>query len=424
MMIKKIILIIQFLFVYALSSAQMARVENYGEIKFADDPKDYDQMATDLAERNSQEMYELFVRDFINLDREDSLVDHKTISDEVLAKRLKMLATEVQLPYNKVVKGYMLRYSRPNSILTNVLGVGKYYFPMIEQELINHGLPVELKMLPVIESALVPKAKSHASAVGLWQFMARTGKYYGLEINSFVDERQDPVKSTIAACKHLEDLYRVYKDWTLVIAAYNCGIGNVNKAINRVPNAKNYWDIWEYLPRETRGYVPAFIGATYGYTFFKVNNISIKTDIPVVFATDTVQVSRMMHLDQVADVLNVSKDLIRELNPQYIKDIIPAITEKYSLVLPQAAASQFWVNYKQIVDLDSVYLAQYNKVSNLKQEIAQRKTFSSPRTVYKVKSGDTLGAIAVKYDVKVAQIQKWNSLKGTNLKIGQRIEIF
>lgn len=422
-MIPKLTIITMLLTLSTITWGQMARVENFGDIKIEDNPDVYDQIAMELAERNSQESYELFVNEFVKFDP-NSVISHKEISDELLAKRLKMLATEIQLPYNDVVKKYLVRYSVPNSIMSHILGLGRYYFPMIEQELIDNGLPVELKMLPVIESALIPRAKSSASAVGLWQFVARTGRYYGLEINSFVDERQDPVKSTKAACKHLEDLYRVYKDWTLVIAAYNCGIGNVNKAIRRAPNAKNYWDLWEYLPKETRGYVPAFIGATYGYTFYKANNIAIKQNVPVVFATDTVEVSRMMHLDQIAETLNVSGDLIRELNPQFIRDIIPATNDKYTLVLPQMAASKFWTMQEQIVAKDSIYLVDYLKVNNLNKEVVERKSVSSPRTVYKVKSGDTLGHIAGKYNVKVAQIQKWNGLKGTNLRVGQRLEIF
>lgn len=404
-------------------SAQMANVDKFGQIKLDPDPDAYDKMVIELLERNSQETYELFVKDFININ-DVQMVNHKEISDATLEKRLKMLATEVQLPYNSIIKKYLIRYSTPNAVMSHVLGLGRYYFPMIEEELINNGLPVELKMLPVIESALIPKAKSSANAVGLWQFMARTGKAYGLEINSFVDERQDPVKSTKAACRHLIDLYNIYKDWTLVIAAYNCGIGNVNKAIRRVPNATSYWDIWEYLPRETREYVPAFIGAVYGYTFFKANNIEVKNDIPVIFAVDTVQVGRMMHVDQVASTLEIPGELIRELNPQYIRDIVPATSEKYTLVLPQMAASKFWTKQSEIIAKDSIYLNDYLKVNNLNKEVADRKAVVRERAVYKVKSGDTLGHIASKYKVTVAQIQKWNGLRGTNLKIGQSLKIY
>lgn len=423
-MIRRVLLLGFFSLLSLYSFGQMAKVDaSYGALSLSENLDSYDQMTTQMIERNSQECYELFVNEFVTFD-ESTVVSHTNISDEMLEKRLKMLATEVQLPYNDIVKKYMIRYSTPNSIMSHVLGLGKYYFPMIEQELINSGLPVELKMLPVIESALIPTAKSSASAMGLWQFMARTGKYYGLEINSFVDERCDPVKSTKAACRHLEDLYKVYKDWTLVIAAYNCGMGNVNKALRRVPDAKSYWDIWEYLPRETRGYVPAFIGAVYGYTFFKANGITIKDNLPVVFATDTVQIGRMMHLDQVADVLEVPSQLVKDLNPQYIRDIVPATAEKYSLRLPQQAASRFWTMQDQIFAKDSIYLADYQKVSNLKQELVERKVVATPRRVHTVKSGETLGHIAVKYKVQVSQIQKWNRIKGTNLRIGQKIEIF
>ncbi len=404
------------------ANAQMAAIDqNYGNIKGQHTVSDYDSMLVILKERHNQELYENYTREFITLD--DDNIPSSKVSDAVFERRLKMMATEVQLPFNNIVRGYLVRYSQPNYVMKRAMGVGKYYFPMIEEALLRHNLPLELKMVPIIESAMNAKARSSAAAMGLWQFMSYTGKAYGLEINSFVDERCDPVKATDAACRYLKDMFRVYKDWSLVIASYNCGPGNVNKAMRKVPGAKNYWDIWAYLPRETRGYVPAFIAANYAYTFHKTVGIEpAKHHINI--AVDTVQIKRLTHFAQIEATLDVPIDLIRELNPQYIRDIVPAVTETYTLVLPQKAASIFHTKYSEIIAKDSVYLAKYLHKDQPLKSVSERKSPNSPRTTYKVRSGDTLGHIAVKYNTSVQKIKQWNNLRSSRISIGQRIKIY
>lgn len=418
--------------------AQTGNTKNFGRISYAHTPEGYDSLLMELNSRNMNESYSRYVKEFINFD--PSSVDMSgMLPDEVYEKRLKMMATEIQLPYNNVVKQYIAVYTRTKSeLMERILGSAQYYFPMIEEALYRHRLPMELKMLPVIESALIPRAESTASAVGLWQFMLRTGKYYGLEVNSFVDERSDPVKSTEAACKFLKDLYKIYGDWTLVIAAYNCGPGNVNKALKRVPNATSYWDIYDYLPRETRSYVPSFIAASYAYTYHKAHSLSPrKPSHPI--ATDTLMISKMMHFDQISSTIGVPIEILRSLNPQYRADIIPATDRKYSLTLPQGAISAFIDSEREIYGKDSLYLAKYLNLGNLGEDITSGSNSTSRQTsskassgstsgtkvTYKVKKGDTLGAIASRYKVSTAEVMKWNKIKSAkSIQIGQTLTIY
>lgn len=396
----------------------------------------YDSLLANYTRQNVVDSYDTFVNEFIDVD-----LDHVDMSgalpDEVYAERLKMMATEVQLPYNDVVKKYIQIYTRKGGVMERVLGLAQYYFPIFEEALYRYKLPMELKMLPVIESALIPRAESRASAVGLWQFMLRTGKYYGLEVNSFVDERCDPVKSTEAACKYLKDMYKIYGDWTLVIASYNCGAGNVNKALERFrsahggTDAKTYWDIYEYLPRETRGYIPAFIAATYAYTYYKAHNLN-----PTIpwhpLATDTVHVNQMLHLEQVATTLNIPIEVLRGLNPQYTADVVPAKNQTYALTLPQEYSASFVRESSEIFGKDSLYLAKYLNISNLSPEqltaSSSRSSASSAKgtkITYKVKSGDILGRIAARYHVTVNQLMSWNNIRNAkSLRPGQTLVIY
>ena len=300
-----------------------------------------------------------------------------------------------------------------------MLSACNFYMPIFEEALDAYGLPLELKYLPIIESALNPSAVSRAGACGLWQFMLATGKIYGLESNSLVDERRDPIKATWAAARYLKDMYDIYKDWNLVIAAYNCGPGNVNKALARAgEKSRTFWDIYDYLPRETRGYVPAFIGASYAYAYHRQHGIEL-TEAPIPLATDTIRIDRLMHLGQIASTIDIPIETLRQLNPQYKLDIIPATTKPYTLVLPQRNITQYIANEPAIFAKDSAYLKEYINPANIDKKRQERSG-----TVYVVKKGDTLGAIARRYRVTTAQLMRWNGIKNAHkLRLGQRIRI-
>lgn len=359
-----------------------------------------------------QNFFDKYVCEPVAMDTDASL-------DSLYAARIKAIVTPIHLPYNEVVRTYIKRYVDGSGLMSRVLARAKYYFPMIEEELLKAGLPVELRALAVVESALVATAVSRVGATGLWQFMPPTGKAYGLEINSMVDERYDPVKSTKAACKHLKYLYDLYNDWSLALAAYNCGQGNVNKALARAGgNPQSFWDVYWFLPSETRGYVPAFIAASYAYIYHQAHNIT-SAEPPLPIAVDTVHVSRLMHLGQVSSTIDVPNETLKMLNPQYKLEIIPATTKPYTLVLPANRLTEYVTNEATIFAKDSMYLKEY-----LNPETVQKKIAQSSVTYYKVKSGDTLGAIARKYRVTTAQIMRWNGIKNANkLSIGQRLRI-
>lgn len=373
-----------------------------------------DSLVAVWSERQRQDAFREFFNNYILVETPPA----DTTPDSVYTHRLRALVSPIQLPYNSIVKGYINRYvdSRYGTI-GRILGMSQYYFPLIEDELLKAGLPVELRALPVIESALSPTALSPMGASGLWQFMPSTGKSYGLEVNSLVDERRDPIRSTEAACRYLKDLYGIYNDWTLAIAAYNCGPGNVNKAIAR-SGGKTFWEIYDYLPRETRGYVPAFIGASYAYAYHRQHGIE-PVAAPVPLSVDTLRISRLMHLEQIASTIDVKMETLRQLNPQYKLDIIPATTKTYTLVLPQRNVAQYIACEAEILSKDSMYLKEYINPANLDKKRQQRSG-----TVYTVKRGDTLGAIARRYRVTTAQLMRWNNLKSAHkLRIGQRLRI-
>ena len=270
--------------------------------------------------------------------------------EEVYIERLSRMPTVMEMAHNNVVQNFIDRYaSRLRGTISYCLGAGNFYMPIFEEALEAYQVPLELKYLPVIESALNPKAVSRVGATGLWQFMLATGKQYNLQINSLVDERRDPIKASYAAAHLLSDLYKVFGDWNLVIAAYNCGPGNVSRAIQRSGGSKDYWQIYPYLPRETRGYVPAFIAANYMMTYYSLHNICPMTSrLPA--QTDTVMVNKKMHLEQIAHVLNIDIEMLRALNPMYRHDIIPGNSEPYALRLPQADISRFIEQEDAILD--------------------------------------------------------------------------
>ena len=334
--------------------------------------------------------------------------------DSVYMARLQALPHAMEMTYNKVVKSQIERYARSPKNVGYMLGIGNaYYFPMFEEALERHNVPLELKYLPVIESALNAKAKSPVGAMGLWQFMVGTGKIYGLEVNSMVDERRDPRKASDAAARFLADLYRLYGDWHLVIAAYNCGPGNVAKAIRIANGKRNFWEIYPYLPSETRSYVPIFIAANYIMNYHEEHNICPAKPM-FLYQTDTVMVSDRVHLRQIAETVGISFEELQFLNPQYRYDIIPGNIKPYPLVLPFEHINSYSLNRDTILAY--------------KPELAKREIKIEPSEgeiiYYKVKSGDTLGGIAKKYRVTVKNLQKWNKLKSTTIRVGQKLKIY
>ncbi|HBX90756.1 MAG TPA: lytic transglycosylase [Alistipes sp.] len=383
-------------------------------------PAQYDSLLHVWSTRRALESYERFFEEYIAVDPALAALDNTP--DSVYVDRLRALASPVQLPFNDIVKAVINRYTSPEStLMSRVLGMSQYYFPMIEEELIKAGLPIELRALPIIESALSPNAVSRAGAAGLWQFMPATGKMYGLEINSLVDERFDPRKATLAACRYLKDLYGIYHDWPLALAAYNCGPGNVNKAIAR-SGGRDFWSIYDYLPRETRGYVPAFIAASYASAYHGQHGIRY-TEPPLPLATDTLHVDRLLHLGQVASsVEGVSIETLRLLNPQYRIDIIPATTKSYVLTLPQYAVAECISASELIRSKDSMFLKEYIDPANIDKK---RAAESAASTFYHtVKRGETLGGIARRYHVTQQNIMRWNKLKSAHrIREGQRLKI-
>ena len=379
---------------------------------------DVDTLTVDSLERAAFEsvIEEKFVNWYSEVTFTDSCFNNpikEPLSKEEYVQRMSEITAEMDLSYNQVVRSYIDSYvHRYPKNLSKLLGLSQYYFPIFERELLAEGLPMELKYLPVIESALNPTARSKVGAMGLWQFMPYTGKLYGLEINSLVDERCDVIKSTKAAVKYLKDLYSIYNDWLLVIAAYNCGPGNVNKAIKRANKGTDYWAIYNYLPRETRGYVPAFIAVNYAMEYAtEVYNICpSESKMPVL--VDTVMVSDRMHFEQIAANMPITVEQLRKLNPQYKLDIIPAHKKPCAIVFPVNDTLDFIAAKDSILEYE-------------KEKYAKRmETAVVLQTTYKIRSGDNLWDIAKKKGTTVAAIRKANPNKNLNvLRIGQVINL-
>ena len=358
----------------------------------------------------------------------DSIPLNTTIGklpDSVYIKRIADISSPMPFTFNSIVKNHIELYTvRRRELVQNMLGLSEYYFPMFEQELDARQMPLELKYLPIIESALNPKAYSRAGASGLWQFMYYTGKQYGLTINSYVDERRDPYKSTVAAIDFLDDLYAIYKDWFLVIAAYNCGPGNVNKAIRRSGGHRDFWKIYYHLPRETRGYVPAFIAATYTFKYAKEHKLYANPNsLPVV--TDTISIQQPLHFKQVADVLNVKVDYLRSLNPQYRKDLIPSGTN-YALKLAINDASNFAAIEDSIYAYkrDSYFVDGRTTVKPQYTQYSPDTPKNKATVYYTVKSGDAIGLIADWYDVRTSDLRYWNNVRRNTIRIGQKLKVY
>ncbi|HUI32879.1 MAG TPA: LysM peptidoglycan-binding domain-containing protein [Dysgonamonadaceae bacterium] len=360
--------------------------------------------------------------DFSNSENQCSKGVNVVFSDSVYMQRLYDLPTVMELSYNSVVRSYIEMYTKKRrELVSYMLSLGEYYYPMFEEALDRYDLPLELKYLPVIESALNPVAVSRMGATGLWQFMLQTGKLYKLEVNSLVDERRDPYKATEAAARYLNDLYQIYEDWNLVIAAYNCGPGNVNKAIARSGGKRDYWDIYYKLPRETRGYVPAFIAANYVMNYYDEHRICPQESSNDFIALDTVHVTDEVHFKQISAVLDISIDQIRRYNPQFKRDIIPGNHKSYALVLPTQEVYAFISNKDEIVNHNkSLYLTHRKQTLNsLNDGLASNGNVLN--TYYRVKKGDTLGAIARRNGTTVSRLQQMNGMKSTKLSIGRRL---
>ena len=337
-------------------------------------------------------------------------------SDSEIIDRLSKIPAIMELPFNSLVKSSIVYYTeRKRSQVSNMIALSYYYFPIFEQALEKHGLPHELKYLAIIESALNPNAVSVAGATGLWQFMTATARGLNLEVNSLVDERRDPIKSSDMAANYLGELYSIYHDWSLALASYNCGMGNVNKALRRVPgnDKADFWTIYPFLNRETSGYVPGFIAAAYVMNYYKEHNIApALTKRPLV--TDTVSVNKRIHFQQIADVLQIPVEEIRILNPQYIKDIIPGDIHPYTLTLPTQQIAAYILSEDSIVAHDAEKYARrltvtpsdgsHVSVSEDGDYIITEKTF-----YHKVKKKETLTSIARKYGVTVSSIRQANN---------------
>ena len=342
------------------------------------------------------------------------------VPDSVFIKRLASINSYISLPYNETVRNFIILYAeKMPSKMATMLSLAEYYFPIFEETLDAYNMPLELKYMAIIESALNPTAVSRARAKGMWQFMYSTGKSYGLKINSYVDERFDPVKSADAAARYMKDAYDIFGDWSLAISAYNCGFGNVSKAIRRAGGKRDFWSIYPYLPRETRGYMPAFVGAMYAFNFYKEHGIRPDAS-PLPPHVDTFHIRKNLHFRQISELVGVPDSDLRNLNPQYIKDIIPGNEGSYILRLPSRYAGTF-TDYE-----DSVYNYKAKEIFSpaTLADIHTGAARDYDRIVYKVKKGDYLGKIAARYHVSVAQIKKWNNLKNNNLRIGQRLEIY
>lgn len=360
-------------------------------------------------------------------------------SDSIYVDRLSRIPTIMEMPYNNIVRKFIDQYTgRLRHSVSYMLGATNFYIPIFEEALALYNLPLELKYLPVIESALDPTAVSRKGATGLWQFMLSTAKRYDLKINSLVDERRDPIKASFAAAQYLNDLYKVYGDWNLVIAAYNCGPTSLNKAIHRAGGSKDYWTIYPYLPKETRGYVPAFIAANYVMNYYCEHNIC-PMRARLIDGNDTVVVNKDLHLEQVASVCGVEMEKIKAFNPQYKTSFVPGNSYDCILRLPSEAALKF-------IDLgDSVYsyrsselltkrkTVEIDEAELEKQQNSARRSYSSSRRrssrssrrskSVTIKNGQTLSEIAEKYGTSVSKLRRLNGIKGSNIRAGKKIRV-
>ena len=343
-----------------------------------------------------------------------------TVSDSVIAVRLSSLPTIVEMPFNSVVRNSIDNYTgKSRKIISYALGMLPLYEETFVNALIKYDVPVELKYLPIVESALKPKAYSRAGAAGMWQFIYSTGRKYGLSVNSLLDDRYDIIKETDAAAHHLRDLYDMFGDWSLAISAYNCGPGNVTKAMTRSGGKKSFWEIYPYLPRETRGYLPAFIAVNYAMTFYKEHGICpmIPETPPV---NDTIVIRKNLHNQQIIHFCGIDIDELKALNPQYLTDIIPGAHRPCVLTLPQQYITPLLEAGDSLYTFDSEKLFTKSQLAYIDNDMNDRITY----TTHKIKSGETLGSIARKYHTTVKNLKSWNNLKSDNIRAGKTLKIY
>lgn len=382
-----------------------------------------------------------YSKTYLQPDNDCNLKDENvTYPKEVYIDRLKRLPNVMEMPYNDIVQKFIDRYTgRLRHSVSYMLGASNFYTPIFEEALEAYGLPLELKYLPVIESALNPQATSRVGAAGLWQFMVATGKQYGLEINSLVDERRDPIKSSYAAAQYLRDLYKIFGDWSLVIAAYNCGPENINKAIHRANGEADYWKIYPYLPSETRGYVPAFIAANYVMNYYCEHNICpMRTKLPA--KTDTIIVNRDVHFKQIAEVCGIDIDELRTLNPQYRRDIVNGSSKPSVIRMPATVTNTFIANEdsiynyqaetlftrRSLVEVDNTTKISSSTKSSSSRKSVSRKKKRTRRTRSKsvtIRKGDTLSEIAERNNTTVKKLRQLNNIKGNNIRAGKKIRV-
>lgn len=355
----------------------------------------------------------------VNLDYSEVVYDD--LPTDTLKMRLEKLnaRTPFNVEYNPLLENVIKSYLKRNKkAMERLMALSTYYFPLFEQKLDNHNIPLEIKYLAIVESALNPRARSRVGATGLWQFMFATGKMHGLDVSSYVDERMDPVLATEAAAEYLATLYRVFEDWDLVLASYNSGPGNVSKAIRRSGGSTNYWNIRPFLPRETAGYVPAFLATMYIFEYAEEHGFQPPDPRTTYFETDTVRTKRLLSFDQIAEVTGVEKEMLQFLNPSYKLDVIPYIEdEQYTLRLPRSRTGFFVNNEEAIYKYAEAEMAK-------KEKPLPQLVNSESRIRYRVRSGDYLGKIAERYGVGVSQIKQWNNLTSNNLRVGQRLTIY
>ncbi len=401
-----------------------------------EEPEPFEEYTTETSDSLLSLWYKnSFSMDFdaINEYNMDSVRFSSNVSDEEMMRRLAAMNSFITLPFNENVKNYIVLYSeRMTTRMGQAMGLSTYYFPLFEEILLRYDLPQELKYMTIVESMLNPVATSKAGARGIWQFMYQTGRGYGLEINSFVDERLDVEKAADAAARYLRDAYKVFGDWALAISSYNCGAGNVSKAIRRANGKRDFWSIYPYLPKETRGYLPAFVGAMYAMTYYREYGI-VPQNMGMPAQTDTFEIRRNLHFAQINGVVGVPVETLQNLNPQYIHDIIPGNDHPYILKLPYNWSGPFLE-----ANRDSLYAFKADSLMGgriLTQQSASGSSSSrtssssgssstSSRVSYKVKSGDYLGKIASRYGVTVNQIKSWNNLRSNNIQIGQTLYIY